>query len=259
MASRRGLTFRIALPFALFVVAGSLLLVVWLAGRDARDSRVAFLRLAEANAAFITKSNLPPGEKLARDLSEILEIEVSFVDSAERKPGSRGIVQSNQGKESVSLSVTPSTDAQFTRDRPSTIRWILRWSTLIPLAAFWLLSLLLATVISKSIVRPIRSLARGVGSLQATDGDPAILAGVTRDDEIGQLSRALSETHGRLIEERAMREEGERAALLGQMATGLAHEIRNPVAAIRSRFRCCSPCLGTIPPNHFRKIKVPPP
>ena len=54
-----------------------------------------------------------------------------------------------------------------------------------------------------------------------------------RQDEIGHLARTLSETQTKLADEREKREAAERLALLGRMATGLAHEIKNPVAAIQ--------------------------
>jgi signal transduction histidine kinase len=61
----------------------------------------------------------------------------------------------------------------------------------------------------------------------------ATLPGAERADEIGQLARAYLQTRTQLAQERARREQAERLALLGRMATGLAHEIHNPLSAIR--------------------------
>lgn len=46
-------------------------------------------------------------------------------------------------------------------------------------------------------------------------------------------SRAHTWTRAQLADERKRREQAERMALLGRMATGLAHEIHNPLSAIR--------------------------
>jgi hypothetical protein len=54
-----------------------------------------------------------------------------------------------------------------------------------------------------------------------------------RGDEIGELARALTQARDDLIEERQRREQSERMALLGRVATGLAHEIKNPLASIQ--------------------------
>jgi signal transduction histidine kinase len=67
-----------------------------------------------------------------------------------------------------------------------------------------------------------------VGGDVPLDGLP-----VGRADEIGQLARAMVDTHESLRDERERRKFAERMALLGRMATSLAHEVRNPVSAIR--------------------------
>ncbi|MDZ4290257.1 MAG: ATP-binding protein, partial [Prosthecobacter sp.] len=54
-----------------------------------------------------------------------------------------------------------------------------------------------------------------------------------RRDEIGHLARALTQVRDELLGERLKREQSERLALLGQVATGLAHEIKNPLASIQ--------------------------
>jgi signal transduction histidine kinase len=54
-----------------------------------------------------------------------------------------------------------------------------------------------------------------------------------RGDEIGRLAKVLGDTHQSLREERDLRRKAERHAILGKMAASLAHEVRNPIAAIR--------------------------
>ena len=65
------------------------------------------------------------------------------------------------------------------------------------------------------------------------DGDLSQEITIHQHDEIGHLARTLAETQATLVDEREKRESAERLALLGKMATGLAHEIKNPVAAIQ--------------------------
>jgi signal transduction histidine kinase len=55
----------------------------------------------------------------------------------------------------------------------------------------------------------------------------------TRQDEIGSLARALHEAGHQLHAERAKRITAERLAVLARIATGLAHEIKNPLSAIQ--------------------------
>jgi signal transduction histidine kinase len=110
---------------------------------------------------------------------------------------------------------------------------VFRASTLLPLAAFWGLSLVLALMISHHVVSPIQALSAKLPDFESTSAEPGGVPGLERADEIGHLARTLVRTHGRLREEQARREASERLALLGKMATGLAHEIRNPVAAVR--------------------------
>ncbi len=240
------LSAQIVLPLSLAVIAGSLALVGWLSWRTTSDSRAAFREQAAANARFIKRSHLPPSDKLARDLSAVLDFEVTFGpwdafgDKQRRSPGE--VVRAGLDREVVLLRIAPDTGALFARPRPSFGESLARGSTLVPLAVFWGGSLLLATFLSRRLVRPIVSLAGGVGALEATQGAPAEFPGAARRDEIGSLARALSQTHARLIEERSKREEGERAAMLGRMATGLAHEIKNPVAAIRLHAQLLDGC-----------------
>lgn len=93
----------------------------------------------------------------------------------------------------------------------------------------------LAFVLAHRIVRPLTALTAWLPNLKAdrapAEAMPRRLA--DRPDEIGQLARSLEQTHQRLLDEQARRQQSERLATLGRIATSLAHEIRNPAAAIR--------------------------
>ena len=99
------------------------------------------------------------------------------------------------------------------------------------LFAFWLLSFGLAVVLARGIVGPLRSLAKRLPQI-GEDGEESIPE-AARKDEIGELARAYQSTRKQLAYERRAREQAERLATLGRMATGLAHEINNPVSAIK--------------------------
>lgn len=117
--------------------------------------------------------------------------------------------------------------------RPEQLWWTLtlNFRSVGILAAFWLLSASLAFVLARGIVGPLRSLAKRLPHIG--DGGEDSLPEAARSDEIGELARAYQRTRKQLADERRAREQNERLATLGRMATGLAHEINNPVAAIK--------------------------
>lgn len=99
------------------------------------------------------------------------------------------------------------------------------------LIAFWLLALLTAWSVVRGLVRPLRHLARQLPRIE-TPG-PLELPEAARQDEIGDLARSFLRTREVLQDERETRQRMEKLAVLGRMTAALAHEIQNPVAAIR--------------------------
>ncbi len=243
-----GLWLRIAFPFFLFVVTGSFLLSAWLYASASRESRDQFVTLARTNADFIRTSRLPATERMAVELGRILELRVFFRESDGRiVPGPSGDLD-DLGKEIARLNpragvvrldarheaVESPVDAErsLVMIRPvhtSTI--FFRPLTLVILVVFWLLSLVLAWALARGLVNPLRILAKRLPGIES-DHVPS-LPGIERNDEIGLLARTFADTHARLVSERRLRGEAERLALLGKMATGLAHEIHNPLSSIR--------------------------
>lgn len=240
---RGSLTRKLILVFGLFVVAGSVLLVLWLNAQEEGRSRQTFALQVKANAEFLHRTRLPATERMAEDLSQVLGKTVVFrtdvggflpalpdryrpLESALSSLPDDGQVHAMQRTEAVRRG-----NFFVLRPAQSPINSLIRGSTLAALGIFWGLSLALAAAVSRTIVRPLRSLSRALPQIGAVE--PLELPGSTRRDEIGHVARVFLETQRQLQTERQRRAAAERLALLGKMATGLAHEIQNPVAAIR--------------------------
>ena len=238
---RPGLAVRFGIAFLAFVVVGSLLLLGWFGHQERAQSERLFLALARADADFIRELKLPRSEKLAADLGRLLKMEVFFRDRDGRLMPSAGmglpaaeaaadVTKLSDGREAFAVRLDDWHDVIFVR-AGSVAASITQPGTLGALAVFWLLSLALGWSVSQGVVRPLANLTR---RLPALFGDAAPeIPEATRNDEIGQLAAALLDARTRLGEERLLREQSEKLALLGRVATGLAHEIKNPVASIQ--------------------------
>ena len=256
---------RLAVPFLLFVVAGSTALALWLHTSAQRESRHVFATLARTNAELVQSARLPANERVADYLGRVLNMRVFFRHGAwdmavggkdglffekgvEIAPvvsgpleehrallGSlspeEGIVQAGSDFEVIAVPVEKDVNLLLVRGVQPVWASLLRGETLGVLVAFWALSVGLAWALARGVVRPLRQLALRLPHIDSDAG--GALPGAERTDEIGQLARAYLSTRALLAEERTRRQQSERLALLGRMATGLAHEIHNPLAAIR--------------------------
>ena len=96
--------------------------------------------------------------------------------------------------------------------------------------ALGLILLLLTAVISRRFTRPVTELARA--AQRVTAGDLEFAVATTDRNEVGTLSRTFNEMivglrRNRELEEQLQR--AERSAVVGRFASGIAHEIRNPL------------------------------
>ena len=236
-----GLAVRFGIAFLVFVVAGSLLLLAWFGHQEREQSARLFVALARADADFIRELKLPRSEKLADDLGRLLKMNVFFRDREGKlmpetplalpvAGSNTGLAKLAGGREAVAVKLDDAHDVVFVRPSVASTS-ITQPGTLGALAVFWLLSLALAWAVSQGVVRPLSNLTRRLPQMFG-DATPDVPE-ATRADEIGQLASALLDARTRLGEERLLREQSEKLALLGRMATGLAHEIKNPVASIQ--------------------------
>lgn len=261
----RGLWLHIAIPILAFVVLGSVVIATWLHADAQRESRNLFATLAGTSADLVKTGRLPTERRVAEELGRALGMQVFFRrgawDVTTRQSGELRVSQSTELIPSPigdlasvrtrlqhlnphdgivrltpkweAIAVALEGDEMLILGRPlqAATTLLLRPGTLVVLSLFWLLSLALAWVISSGVVRPLRQLAKHLPEI-ASDSR-TLPPGADRSDEIGELARAYLTTRTLLREEKNRRAQAERLALLGRMATGLAHEIHNPLAAIR--------------------------
>lgn len=242
---RRSLVTRFVLVFVTFVVAGSLLLLAWLRfQQQAEDERV-FLQLAHTDADFVQRLNLPRSAKLAEDLQQLLHVSLYFRNAkGEFEPPlaseqsirlreiPRNVVHElSDGRQALILRLDASHDMIFIRSGSEAALSLLHPATRNALITFWLLSAALGWVIARQVITPVQQLTRGLETF--FDSKEQVPEETKRSDEIGELARSLTQARDDLWKEREKREQSERMALLGRVATGLAHEIKNPLAAIQ--------------------------
>lgn len=247
MAATR-LHWRIGLPFAAFILAGSVLLVAWTWWSIEDDERVAFEKLAESNARFIQHMRLPASDRMARQLTEVLGVGVSFRTGGIFTPplGDRvtpdAVAQFVHqaadsrfhlmgGWETVIAPLENGTDLVLSRRHQGAHVALMHPRIFIVVGAFWVLAFFVAWLVSRGLVRPLRHLASKLPDIEKPG--PIELPEASRRDEIGDVARSLIQTHDALQKERDQRLSAERLAVLGRMTTALAHEIQNPVSAIK--------------------------
>lgn len=263
------LTRRLTLPFVAFVVAGSLALVLWIGVEERRQSRGQFAAMARTNAAFIRSQNLPVSERTAQALGEVLGVRVYFLDalnewtpngpgwtksSAEEYqalPAEGGVFMAEDSSEAAVARISQGRSLVLLRTAEPLADFLFRPRTLGVLGAFWALSLALAWVLARGIVRPLRGFAAKLPHIAEENSEP--LPEAARTDEIGQLARAYDATRAQLADERRAREQAERLATLGKMTTGLAHEINNPVSAIKLHTQLLE---GEISDTHDERLSI---
>ena len=244
----RGLTRRFLVALGTLVLAGSVALLGVLQWLEKRQSEQSFLQQARTNAHFLGQMNLPLSKVLAGHLETLTGWRVYFqldspawIGAANRPPlegaGDSGIVRTSpDGGRSVVLPVVGqssgvTTLAAFVQPPDALTTSLTRPAALATLGVFLLVALAVGYWLARNLIRPLRSFASTLPQI-GSDAEP-ILPEAQRHDELGHVARTFLATRQQLREERAKRIQSERLATLGRMAASLAHEVRNPVAAIR--------------------------
>jgi signal transduction histidine kinase len=106
-------------------------------------------------------------------------------------------------------------------------------------SAIFLTGLIVIFVIATRMVKPIEKLTRATKHIE--EGDLEYRVSIQREDEIGSLAKAFDHMAARLLQrERELKQSqdtlrrADRLSSLGLLTAGLAHEIRNPLVAIRT-------------------------
>lgn len=110
-------------------------------------------------------------------------------------------------------------------------------NTLIVMIVAAVIAVQLTILLSYHLSRPLKNLVEFCHSLGKDDGPEETYLSLSRNDEIGVLAHAIKEMLEKIEEKKKMEkrmEQIERLASMGQMASGIAHEIRNPLAGIKT-------------------------
>ena len=95
-----------------------------------------------------------------------------------------------------------------------------------------LVAVLIGLLVARTIARPVSVLADRVQRFAEGDYEPGA-TGAIGPGEIGDLQIAFERMAGAIRESEGKLRESERFAALGRLAGGIAHELRNPLTAIR--------------------------
>ena len=116
----------------------------------------------------------------------------------------------------------------------------------------FLLGISLTIFLARGYTAPINNLADGVR--RVADGDLSVTFPVKTGDEIGELAKNFNEMVAKLRERELLEKrlyEAEHLSRVGQLASGIAHEIRNPlnyislaVDHLKSEFQAACPDRG---------------
>lgn len=107
--------------------------------------------------------------------------------------------------------------------------------------------------LANRISRPLESLVEG--TIRVAQGDLSHRIDVASGDEIGELAANFNRMTAEILDDRQKLEEAsrklmeaEKLATIGRLATALAHEIRNPLTAVKLNIQKIShhPALGSV-------------
>jgi signal transduction histidine kinase len=232
--------------FGAFVLVGSIALMAFFQHLTKVEEKVALESLGRTNALFLDQSNLPQSKHMAEQLGRVMGAEVEFRYVSESSSTfADGSARRWGDLLSVGFKLKNGREVWFSREsyQPGVVSFWKRLDAQFALGGFWALSLLFSVWIGRKVTRPLAKLAAAIPEI---GGDqPLIGLPSSGPQEIVSLANALSDAHGSLVEEREKRRHAERLALLGRMATSLAHEVRNPVSAIRLHAQLLERVCGT--------------
>ena len=233
----------LAVGVGAFVLVGSLAMMGFFQNLSRAEEVAALQSLGKTNALFLDQNKLPQTDYMAGQLGRVMAAEVRFVEDGGQPAD--GLARREGEMIRVGFALKSGREVWFSRKagQQGALPVWKRLDARLALGGFWALSLVFSLWLGRKVTQPLAKLEAalpGIGGDEAPRGLPE-----TGPREIVSLAAALRETHASLMEERDRRRHAERLALLGRMATSLAHEVRNPVSAIRLHAqlleRVCAP------------------
>ena len=238
-----GLFRSLLLPLLALVVVVGALGSIWTGWLRMKEEREDLHRTLRGNAVMMERMRLPVNGRMAGNLSTAMGLPVAVVTEGQELSGGESWSDSErmlalkavdaEGGFAVGGGVEVLA-AELADGRGNLVvlhdrTWLWGWRTWGFLGLILPIGAVAAYVIARRLVRPLEQLAKAAPSF-SEQALPRVLT--DRSDELGILARALDGARERIINEQELRERSERLAMLGQIATGLAHEIKNPAAAI---------------------------
>lgn len=226
-----------------FVLVGSVAMMGFFHQLTKAEELTALESIGKTNALFLDQNKLPQTDYMAGQIGRVMGAEVEFVEDSNHPADGRARREGEMIR--VGFALESERYVWFSRiaDQPGALPVWKRLDARLALGGFWTLSFVFTLWLGRKVTRPLAKLEAalsGIGGDEPPRGLPE-----KGPREIVSLASALRDTHASLAEERAKRRHAERLALLGRMATSLAHEVRNPVSAIRLHAqlleRVCAP------------------
>jgi signal transduction histidine kinase len=239
----RSLSVWLAAGVGAFVLVGSVAMMGFFQYLSRAEEVAALQSIGKTNALFLDQNKFPQTEHMAAQIGRVMGAEVRFMD--DQSQAADGVARREGETIRVGFALQSGREVWFSRKvgQHGAVPVWKRLDARLAFAGFWALSLVFSLWLGRKVTRPLAKLEAalpGIGGDEAPRGLPE-----TGPREIVSLAAALRETHASLVEERDKRRHAERLALLGRMATSLAHEVRNPVSAIRLHAqlleRVCAP------------------
>jgi len=239
----RSLAVWLATGFGTFILVGSVAMMGFFQHLSRVEELVALESLGRTNALFLDQSNLPQSQHMADQLGRVMGAEVKFLQPSSKPADAKATRTGDLIR--VGFPLENGREVWFSRDvtYPGARSVWKRLDARLALGCFWTFSLLFSLWLGRKVTRPLAKLAAALPDIGGEK--PLQNLPDSGPREIISLATTLRSTHTSIIEERDKRRHAERLALLGRMATSLAHEVRNPVSAIRLHAqlleRVCAP------------------